>query len=235
MGVTVPPGLRAKVASALVPASAMTRWPAASKEIAKGTAPGSEFTTGVGDSSPKRPTPNTSMSLPLALVVTISLEPSGREGDLTRCVRELRRCRRIETQGSVRSREGEEVTEEVHVALDRSTVLGVEDVDEAAVHRHAHRERATRVDHLTQREAVPLDREDRHGVAASVDRVELGGALVVGERSLRGQVIDDRTSQLTTQAARVVGAGQGESCRRRNGHRRRPGCLPCCRFVRRPT
>ena len=55
----------------------MTRCPAESKEIGKGTAPGSAFTTGEGESWPNRPTPNTSMSLPLAFVVTISFEPSG--------------------------------------------------------------------------------------------------------------------------------------------------------------
>lgn len=65
------------MASAFVPASAMTRWPAWSKLIANGTVPGSEFTTGAADRRPSNPTPNTSMSLPLALVVTISWRPSG--------------------------------------------------------------------------------------------------------------------------------------------------------------
>ena len=45
--------------------------------IANGTVPGSEFTTGWADSRPPDPTPNTSMSLPLALVVTMSWRPSG--------------------------------------------------------------------------------------------------------------------------------------------------------------
>jgi hypothetical protein len=42
--VTVPLRLRPKVASALGPASAMTRWPNGSKAIANGTVPGSLFT-----------------------------------------------------------------------------------------------------------------------------------------------------------------------------------------------
>ena len=42
--VTVPEGLTAKVARALVPASAMTRLPDGSKVIANGTVPGSELT-----------------------------------------------------------------------------------------------------------------------------------------------------------------------------------------------
>ena len=45
--------------------------------MAKGTVPGTEFTTGDGDRFPKKPTLKTSMALELALVVTISLEPSG--------------------------------------------------------------------------------------------------------------------------------------------------------------
>jgi hypothetical protein len=44
---------------------------------ANGTWPGSAFTTGCADSPPKRSTAKMSMSLPLALVVTTSLRPSG--------------------------------------------------------------------------------------------------------------------------------------------------------------
>jgi hypothetical protein len=36
---------------------------------------GLELTTGVAERNPKRPTRNTSMSFPLALVVTISRDP----------------------------------------------------------------------------------------------------------------------------------------------------------------
>ena len=65
------------VATALVPASATTRLPPASKVTANGTAPGSGVTTGVRDRPPSRLTAKTSMALPLPLVVTTSWEPSG--------------------------------------------------------------------------------------------------------------------------------------------------------------
>src|SRR5271155_331104 len=73
---TVPFGLSAKLARK--PAlSATTRSPSGSNVTPKGTVPGSELTTGVGDSCPNAPTRKTSMSLPFSLVVTIRLEPSG--------------------------------------------------------------------------------------------------------------------------------------------------------------
>src|SRR5262249_43958788 len=75
--VTVPLEASWKVDTAFVPASAITRWPNWSKEIANGTVPGSPLTAGVADRRPLAPTPNTSMSLPLPLVVTTSWEPSG--------------------------------------------------------------------------------------------------------------------------------------------------------------
>jgi hypothetical protein len=55
---TVPLRLRSKVASALVPASAITRWPNGSKEIANGTVPGSLLTVAWPDSRPPKPTPH---------------------------------------------------------------------------------------------------------------------------------------------------------------------------------
>ena len=72
---TVPLAERLNVARLSVPALAMTRWPAASNEMAKGTVAASGFTTGDADGTPNGPTPNTSMSLPLAFVVTMSCEP----------------------------------------------------------------------------------------------------------------------------------------------------------------
>jgi len=74
---TVPFRLSENVARAFGPASAITRWPNGSKEIANGTVPGSAFTVGLTDRSPPKPTPNTSMSLPLPLVVTTNWLPSG--------------------------------------------------------------------------------------------------------------------------------------------------------------
>src|ERR1035441_3409858 len=75
---TVPDALSLNDASALLPALAMTRCPAWSKAIANGTVPGSGFTTGLIDRRPPECTPNTSMSLPVALVVTISSVHIGR-------------------------------------------------------------------------------------------------------------------------------------------------------------
>lgn len=46
IGVTVPDGFSAKLASALGPASAISRLPAGSKTTANSTVPGSELTTG---------------------------------------------------------------------------------------------------------------------------------------------------------------------------------------------
>ena len=63
------------VATALSPASATARWPPA-KVMPNGTLPGSAVTAGVADSPPEKPMVNTSMSLPLPLVVTISRDPS---------------------------------------------------------------------------------------------------------------------------------------------------------------
>jgi hypothetical protein len=73
----VPLRLSWKVDRAFVPASAITRWPNGSKEIANGTVPGSLLTVARPDRSPPKPTPNTSMSLPLPLVMTTSWVPSG--------------------------------------------------------------------------------------------------------------------------------------------------------------
>jgi hypothetical protein len=49
---TVPSGLTVNAARESVPASAITRWPYASKVIANGSVPGSAFTTGDADSKP---------------------------------------------------------------------------------------------------------------------------------------------------------------------------------------
>ena len=75
--VTVPSALSVKLASALVPASATSRRPWSSKATAKGTSPGSELTTGLAESRPRGLIRNTSMALPLPLVVTSSWRPSG--------------------------------------------------------------------------------------------------------------------------------------------------------------
>ena len=182
------------MANALVPASATTRWPAGSKVTAKGTVSAAPtFTTGEGESSPKRPTPNTSMSLPLALVVTISWEPSGEKATWPGCW--VNWCR---VDGMARPRfrfdpgRGNRCPKKRDVALDAPAVQGVEDVDEVAVDGHAHREVAAGADDLAQGELVAADREHRHGVAAGVHGVEQGVALVVGERALRGEVVDGR-------------------------------------------
>ena len=49
----------------------------------------------------------------------------------------------VETQGSIRSRYREEVAEDIHITLDRSAVLGVQDVDQTSIYGHAYRERPT--------------------------------------------------------------------------------------------
>src|SRR5436190_1486495 len=77
MSVTVPSEFSVNAANALVPASATTRCPPASKLTANGTVPGSELTTGESDSRPLGCTANTSIALVAALVVTISWVPSG--------------------------------------------------------------------------------------------------------------------------------------------------------------
>ncbi len=212
----------------------MTRWPAASKRDREGH----RARLGVHDRRGTRagrtdPTPNTSMSLPLAFVVTISFEPSGEKATWPGCVDELGRGGRVETQGAVRSREREEVAEEAHEALDGAPVLGVEDVDEIAVDGDADRERPARIHHLAQGEAVAAHREDGHRVAAGVDGIEQ--RCSAGRRSaIPARPGGRRPSRSTARRAR-------RCCRCRPsdrvppgaGRRRRPGCRPCCRSGRR--
>ena len=88
------------------------------------------------------------------------------------------------------------MAEEVTIALDAPAALGVEDVDEIAVHGHAHWEDSAGAEHLAQGESVAADGEDRHGVAAGVHGVEEGVVRVIGERALRGGVIDGRPVEL---------------------------------------
>ena len=97
----------------------------------------------------------------------------------------------------------------------------------------ADRERAARADHLAQRQMVAEHGEHRDRVAAGVDRVQQPGCRVVGERALRGEVVDDRARQLAAQPAGGVDAGLGERAVGGAGRRRRPGCRPCCRSGRR--
>src|SRR6202035_5761886 len=120
----------------------MTRWPARSKLIANGTMPGSEFFTGAADSRPSNLTPNTSMSLPLALVVTISCRPSGENatwpGVLVNCgVADGSRPRAPVGAGNRR-----EPAAKRPVALDRAAVLRVQHVHQVAAGGHADRELA---------------------------------------------------------------------------------------------
>ena len=185
--------------------------------------------------SPKRPTPNTSMPLPLALVVTISWDPSGEKATWPGVL-----VNWLSFDGIARFRfrydpgSGKQVAEEAHVALDAPAVQGVEHVDEVPVHGHAHREDAAGADDLAERELVAADREDRHGVAAGVHRVEQGVARVVGERALRGGVIHRRASELAADPAGVVGAGQRQGAVA--GAVVGDDLVPatCCRFGRRP-
>ena len=150
------------------------------------------------------------MSLPLALVVTMSWEPSGENatcpGVLTNCgvAVGLSPRARFEPGSGTRSAEGHEV------ALDRAAVQGVQHVDQVAVDGHADREGPAGADHLAEGSWSPLDGEHRDGVAAGVDRVEQVVLLVVGQRALRGQMVDDRTGQDPAEPAGVVGAGLGE-------------------------
>ena len=64
------------VVTALVPASVTTRCPLRSNVNPNGTGVAEGFTVGA-DSAPDGPTENTSMALPLALVVTINWLPAG--------------------------------------------------------------------------------------------------------------------------------------------------------------
>ena len=79
----------------------------------------SGFTTGDADGTPNGPTPNTSMSLPLAFVVTMSCEPDWRERDLTGGVHVLGGVRRDgQPQVAVRPGQREQVPEGGHEALE---------------------------------------------------------------------------------------------------------------------
>ena len=93
-------------------------------------------------------------------------------------------------------------------------------------------ERPARADHLAQRELVAEDGEHRDRVAARVDRVEQAVGGVVGERALRGEMVDDRAGQLPAEAAGVVGAGLGQGAVVGARCRRRSGCRRCCRSGR---
>jgi len=75
--VSDPPGASAYVVSALVAASVTTRCPARSKVNPKGTGVADGLTTGDPVTEPDGVRLNTSMSLPLALVVTTRWRPSG--------------------------------------------------------------------------------------------------------------------------------------------------------------
>ena len=57
--------------------------------------------------------------------------------------------------------------------------------------------------------------EHGDGVAARVDRVEQAVAAVVGQRALRGEVVDDRTGQHAAVAAGRVDAGLLQDAARR--------------------
>ena len=153
-------------------------------------------------------TPNTSMALLLALVVTISWDPSG-ENATCPGVWMNWACRQVGDRGPVRSRDRRGAGRRFPYP-DRSAVLGIEDVDELAGDGHAHREGPTRVHHLDQAQLVAGDREDRHRVAPGVHRIEQCVGRVVGERALRGQEIDHRTSEPDPQTSRAIDAGQGE-------------------------
>ena len=87
---------------AFVPASVTTRLPAASKVTAKGTVPGSAFTTAL-DSVPKNPTRNTSMLLPFAFVVTMSCVPSGENATCPGVFTNSGRRGPVEAEGAVRA------------------------------------------------------------------------------------------------------------------------------------
>ena len=79
---------------------------------------------------------------------------------------------------------------------------------------HADGEGPAGADHLGQAQAIASNREHRDGIAAGVDGVEQGVALVVGQRSLRREVIDGRAA--STPPAR------SRPCPRRSGSRRPP-------------
>src|SRR6202035_1252963 len=83
----------------------------------------------------------------------------------------------------------------LHVAGDRAAAEGVEHVDQVVVNGDAHRELAARADHLAKGKPVAVHGEHANRVAAGVDRVEQAGLLVVGERPLGGDVVDDGPGQ----------------------------------------
>ena len=196
------------MASAFGPASAITRWPNGSKAIANGTVPGSLFTVALADRSPPKPTPNTSMALPLPLVVTTSWPPSGVKatcpGVVVNCgvafgSRPSARC-----EPGMRNQEAAEDP----VALHGTAVQRVEHVHQVAVDGHADREHAARAQHLAEREPVTVDGEDRDRIAARVHGVEQAVPRVVGQRALGRGVVDHGPGQDAAAAAGGVAAGR---------------------------
>ncbi len=73
------------------------------------------------------------------------------------------------------------------------------------MHGDAGRELPSRGHDLAQGELVSVHREDRDGVAAGVDGVEETLLRVVGQRALRGEVVDSRAVQDTAETAGGVG------------------------------
>jgi hypothetical protein len=57
---------------------------------------------------------------------------------------------------------------------------------------------------------VTLDRKDRNAVAAGIDSIEKRVALIVGERSLRCEVVDSGAVEHTSGTSGVVRPGQGQ-------------------------
>jgi hypothetical protein len=78
------------------------------------------------------------------------LRAVGRERDLAGSVGELRRGRRVKAERPAGPGDRKQAPERKPVALDGSAVLGVQDVNQVAVHRHADRERAAGADDLAQ-------------------------------------------------------------------------------------
>ena len=107
-----------------------------SNTTAKGIA-GSESTTGAAESWPVPNTWKTSMSFPFAFVVTISCEPSGVKATCPGVVVNWGVSVGIKVERPVEPRDRHNGAEDDPVALHRTAVLGIEDIDEIAVHGDA--------------------------------------------------------------------------------------------------
>ena len=151
------------------------------------------------------------------------------ERDLARGVRELRSGRRVEAKRPVRSRDREQAAERDPVALTirRSRRSGRRQV--AVTATLPGRPRPSR--YLVQAQPVPRIRRPTRCCCPRSRRTP-------GRRPGRrpSEPCEDRWSTMepavSRRARRLRRRRPGSACRHRPGHRRPPGCPPCCRSAR---